>query len=128
MPRITSRIALIIVLALALIFGTWFVYGAWQRQRAAALQNRVTQGQGEAGIKAGGVAVEIVGNNADKATTIDKTVEEGTNAIDKAPAGDSNDVALRESCKLRSFINTDRCRKLLQPPDPVGVDKRRPNH
>jgi type II secretory pathway pseudopilin PulG len=127
MPRITSRIALILVLALALIFGTWFAYGQWQKQRAAALQNKVIQGQADAAIKAGKIAVETVGNNADNAAAIDKTVREGTDAIDKATPGDSNDAALRESCKLRSFINTDRCRKLLQPADPVGVGGRRPD-
>ena len=45
MPRITSRIALIIVLCLALIFGTWFAYGAWQRNRAASLQAKIDKGQ-----------------------------------------------------------------------------------
>jgi hypothetical protein len=127
MPRITSRIALIIALCLALIFGTWFAYGAWQRSRAAGIQSKVDQGQGAAIGKAGGVAVETVGNNADNATAIDKTVKEGTNAIANAPAGDSNDAALRASCKLRSFSNTDRCRQLLQPAGADGVGERRPD-
>jgi hypothetical protein len=127
MPRITSRIALIIVLALALIFGTWFAYGAWQKSRASAIQSKVDQGQTKAAIEAGSVAVETVGNNADNATSIDKTVKEGTNEIGNAPAGDSNDAALRASCKLRSFINTDRCRQLLQQADPERVGERRPD-
>ncbi len=127
MPRITSRIALIIVLCLALIFGGMFFYNRWQHDRAIAIQSKVDKGQGEAGIKAGESAVETVGNNADKARQTDQTVKEGTDAIEKATAGDSNDVALRESCRMRSFVNTDRCRKLLQPAGADSVGGGRPN-
>jgi type VI protein secretion system component VasK len=127
MPRVTSRIALIIVLCIALIFGTWFAYGAWQRNRAASLQAKIDKGQIDAGLKSGKEAVNTVGNNADNANAIDKTVKEGTNAIANAPAGNSNDTALREACKLRSFSGSDRCRQLLQPAGADGVGERRPD-
>ena len=127
MPRITSRIALIIVLCLALIFGSWFAYSSWQRSRAAATQSKVDQGQGVAIGKAGGVAVETVGNNADNATAIDKKVKEGTNAIGNATAGDSNDATMLASCRMRSFSDTDRCRKLLQSTGANGVGEQRPD-
>jgi hypothetical protein len=120
MPRTVKRIAIIIVVALTLVFGAWLAYSTWQRSRAAAMQSPVNYGQGVAIGKAGGVAVETVGNNNDNAIAIDKTVKEGTDAIANAPAGDSNDAALRASCKLRSFSNTDRCRQLLQVNDPVS--------
>lgn len=127
MPRITNRIALIIVLCLALIFGGWFAYGSWQRSRAASIQTKIDKGQIDAGLKSGSNAVNTVGNNADNATAIDKTVKEGTNAIANAPAGNSNDAALREACRMRSFSGSDRCRELLQSAGANSVGERRPD-
>lgn len=126
MTRITTRVAIIIALAIALVVVATFGYNRWQRERAAAAQSKVDRGQADAVSKAAGEAVETIGNNADKAAATDKMVREGSDAITNAPAGNSNDAALRASCRMRAYRDTDRCRKLLQPPGAVDMGDRRP--
>lgn len=58
--------------------------------------------------------LKTVDANADKAGTIDKAVEDGNNEIRQAPDGFSNDAALRASCRMRQYRNSERCAALRE--------------
>ena len=110
LAKTSSRIILVVV-AVALVaamFGLW----SWQRQRGAKTEAKVAKGQSGAAMQSGADAVDTIGNAQARETSIDRTVKDGSDAIDAAPAGDSNDAALRAACGMRSYRDQPACAAL----------------
>jgi len=107
----TARaIAAAVIFAIIAALLAWHFWSALHGEKVNA---RVDQGQAGANMNASTAAISTLGNNADRAAAIDKTVKDGTDAIDQAESGNSNAAAERASCQLRSYRNTGRCRALL---------------
>ena len=102
------------IIALALLFAGLLIWGpqACNSYFAAKKETRVVKGQAEASMQAGEIAVGKAGENAAKAEQIDVTVEEAKNEIRNAPDGFSNNAALRASCRLRSYYDSEQCAAL----------------
>ena len=83
--------------------------------RTAGTQTKLATGQKDAAIDSGHDAVETLGNATANETAIHGTVKDGTDEIQKAPAGDSNAAAERATCRLRSYRRTSKCVALLGP-------------
>jgi hypothetical protein len=83
--------------------------------QSAKTETSLAVGQGAAAIASGADAVNTIGNAATNAAEIHQTAKEGTDAIQAAPAGDSNDAADRAACRMRSYRNSPRCVALLGP-------------
>lgn len=101
-------IATAILGALALIFS---VRSCIDQAGKAKLAGRQTT----AAVESGRDAVQTTGNVAANAAARMNDVERGNDEIEKAPAGDSNDAALRAACRLRSYRDQPRCTQLLGP-------------
>ena len=82
---------------------------------SAKTETNLAVGQGAAAIASGADAVNTLGNAAANATQIHQTAKEGTDAIQAAPAGDSNDAADRAACRMRIYRNSPKCVALLGP-------------
>lgn len=114
MPKNTFRIIIIVGAAMALLALIMAVRSC-NSARDAGAAAKVERGRGEAAIESGRDAVETIGNAAARETQIHDSVKDGTDAINDAPAGDSNDVADRAACRLRAYHDHRRCRALLEP-------------
>ena len=103
-----------IVAAIIVVLGV-LLFDQWQRARGAETSERIAKGQRGAAIESGSDAVQTIGNTQASETETHQTVKDATNAINSAPAGDSNDTAERAACGLRAYRHTDRCITLLDP-------------
>lgn len=109
------RIAAAVLAVLALVIVPLVVLRSCQSAGTGKTQAKLSQGQTDAAIASGQDAVETIGNAAARETEIDRSVKDGTDAINHAPAGDSNDAADRAACGMRSYRDLPRCRALLHP-------------
>lgn len=85
----------------------------FQHWRNGAAQAKVDNSQARAGTDAGVHTIEITGDVARSRAEIELTVKEGSHAIQSAPAGDSNDAALRAACGMRSYSHAGGCAAVL---------------
>jgi hypothetical protein len=108
-----SRIALAAIL-IALLAGL-FALRSCNSARTASVEARLATGQQGAAIASGRDAVQTLGNAQAAEQTIHTTVKEGTDAINQAPGGNSNDAADRAACRLRSYRHSGKCVALLGP-------------
>lgn len=83
--------------------------------RTAATASRVATQQHGAAIASGSDAVGTIGNAQAREEAIHQTVQEGIDAINQAPGGNSNDAADRAACRLRSYRRSGKCIALLGP-------------
>jgi hypothetical protein len=83
--------------------------------QTARTETRLAAGQAGAAIESGTDAVQTIGNAQTNETEIHAIVKDSTDAIQAAPAGNSNDAADRAACRLRSYRNTGKCVALLGP-------------
>ena len=83
--------------------------------RTAGTETRVAMGQRGAAIESGSDAVQTIGNAQAAEQITHATVKEGTDAINQAPGGGSNDAADRAACRLRSYRHSGKCIALLGP-------------
>lgn len=104
-----------LIMAALLIAAGMFGWQQWQVLRGAKTEVKVQAGQTGAAIASGHDAVQTVGNTQARETEIQQTVKDGTDEIDKAPAGDSNDVADRAACRMRAYRHSPKCIALLGP-------------
>lgn len=111
----TRRVIIILVLGVTLVAAVVFGFMQYQNARSAKTQAGLAKGQAGAAMESGQDAVGTVGNTSARETGIDRTVEEGTDEIDRAPAGNSNDAADRATCRLRSYRHLPKCVALLGP-------------
>ena len=111
-----TQARLIIGLITAALLVALLVFGpqACNSLMTAKKQVRVGQGQAEAGKQSGEVADATVDDVAAAGDEIDDTVSEGKKDIDAAPVGKSNDAALRASCRLKTYKDTDQCKELAK--------------
>lgn len=111
-----TQARLIIGLIVAAIVVAAFVFGPAMVSKIMTQkkQIRVEQGQAEAGTQTGEAALDELGKNADATDEIDKSVDDAQAEINKAPPGYSNDAALRASCRLKSYQNTQQCKDLAE--------------
>lgn len=98
----------ILLLILALVLS---VRACTDQVGKAQLQGRQTG----AAVESGHDAVQTSGNVAANAAARTNDVERAKDEIDKAPAGRSNDAAVRAACQLRSQRDKPRCVALLGP-------------
>lgn len=118
-PRKWIPLALMIGGALiALTVGTTLMVQHW---RNGAIQAKVNTGQAQAGTEAGVQTIRIEQDAARSRAAIDITVKDEQDGIWKAPAGDSNDDALRAACSMRSYYSVGRCAAMLQAGAGVGT-------
>jgi hypothetical protein len=108
-----SRIALAAAL-IALLAGL-FALRSCNSARTAGAEARLAAGQQGAAIASGHDAVQTLGNAQMAEEAIHTTVKEGTDAINQAPGGNSNDAADRAACRLRSYRHSGKCVALLGP-------------
>jgi hypothetical protein len=107
--------AAVAVLAIVAVLAMLFAIRSCNSARDAGAAAKIERGRGEAAIDSGRDAVETIGNAAARETQIHDSVKDGTDAINDAPAGDSNDAADRAACRLRAYHDHPRCRALLEP-------------
>lgn len=89
--------------------------GALRSCSSARVESRVATQQRDAASASGHDAVETLGNAVAREQDVRVRVEVGSNAIRNAPAGDSNDAALRAACGMRSYRGSEQCVELLGP-------------
>lgn len=97
-------------LLLALAIGGTLLVQHWL---SAGKQAKVDGGQARATGDAGVVALQVQGEIAAQRSQVDINVRGKIDAIQSAPAGDSNDAADRALCGMRSYRETGRCTALL---------------
>lgn len=85
---------------------------ACNRMRAMQQQSKIDRGQGEASINAGVEAIGTIANQSQRDVETEKEVRNAIDQINAAPAGDSNDAALRAVCGLRTYRATRQCAEL----------------
>jgi hypothetical protein len=102
------------VAAVALIAGLLGLRSCKSAQTART-EAKLVKGQAGAALQSGSDAVETIGNASAREIEIHTTVQEGQNAINIAPAGDSNNAAARAACRLRSYRHKPQCVALLGP-------------
>lgn len=113
MTWLRSTIGLIVTGLTILLLVVGFLYlQSCADQRRQAAQNRVDKGQGKAGVDAGGVAMNTMGNVMAGDDATDANVKGGRDEILAKPAGNSNDAAVRAACRLRQYVNSERCARL----------------
>lgn len=110
---VRANIVPALVIGLLLIGAAMLAWNQWQSLRGAKVETKIETGQKGAAIASGSDAVQTIGNNQDRVTEIKQTVKDGTDEIDKATAGDSNDAADRAACRMRAYRNTSECIALL---------------
>ena len=108
-----SRIAIGMVL-IALLFGL-LALRSCNVARTARTEAHLATGQRGAAIESGSDAVQTLGNAQAAERATHATVKEGTDAINQAPGGDSNDAADRAACRLRSYRHSGKCIAMLGP-------------
>ncbi len=108
-----AKAVAIAVIAL-LVVGVLFLRSC-QQERSANARAKLATGQAGAALESGSDAVQTIGNTMANETDIHATVKDGTDAINAAPAGNSNDAADRAACRLRSYRHSARCVALLGP-------------
>jgi hypothetical protein len=106
---------LLVVLAAVAIVGTLVALRSCQSAQTARTESKLAKGQAGAALQSGSDAVETIGNASAREAEIHTTVQEVQNAINTAPAGDSNDAAVRAACRLRSYRHQPKCVALLGP-------------
>jgi len=87
---------------------------ACNRMRAMQQQSKIDRGQGEASLNAGVDAIGTIANQSQRDAETEKEVRNAIDQINDAPAGDSNDAALRAVCGLRTYRATRQCAELRQ--------------
>ncbi len=87
---------------------------ACNRIRALQDQARVDQGQSGAAIGAGVEAINTIAGQAERDAATDREVKNAIDQINAAPAGDSNDAAIRAVCGMRSYRDTRQCARLRE--------------
>jgi len=98
----------------ALLVGLFALHSC-QTARTAKTGEKLATGQRGAAIESGSDAVQTIGNAMVNEAEIQTTVKDGTDAINAAPAGNSNDAADRATCRLRSYRHSGKCVALLGP-------------
>ena len=109
-----TQARLIVGILIAAIVVAAIIFGPAACQKIATLEkeNRVQEGEIEAGNQSAETATEEVGDNARADDATDATVDEAKDEVRAAPIGKSNDAALRASCMLDTYKDTEPCRKL----------------
>jgi hypothetical protein len=110
-----SAATIVFVLGIIALIATVVSIRSCGTAQTSATEAKLATGQTEAAIETGADAVNTVGNAAANATEIHQTAKEGTDAIQAAPAGDSNDAADRAVCRMRIYRNSPKCVALLGP-------------
>ncbi|HEX8224459.1 MAG TPA: hypothetical protein VF605_11645 [Allosphingosinicella sp.] len=110
--RLTIKIVLGLVAAALLALVVFGGPALIQNLLSAKKEARIAKGQGKAMTKSAGEVGNTMSNVMAASEAIDETVEEGTDAIDKAEAGNSNDAADRAVCGMRSYRDSERCAAL----------------
>ena len=110
MNRTTLILAAVIValVVLAALFGP----SACTSYFSAKKQAEVSKGQAGAAIDSGAEAMNTISGVEQNAAITRETVKEAQHEIEQAPAGNSNDAADRAACRLRAYINSERCARL----------------
>lgn len=116
MPDLSKAAAKAIAIAVfvLLIIGVLFLRQC-SAERTADARGKLATEQGTAAIQSGQDAVQTIGNTQAREADIHATVQEGTDEIQAAPAGNSNTAAERATCRLRSYRNSSKCVALLGP-------------
>jgi hypothetical protein len=108
-----SRIAIGAIL-IALLVGL-LALRSCTTARTARTETRLATSQRGATIGSGSDAVQTLDHAQATEQATRATVKEGTNAINQAPGGDSNDAAERAACRMRSYRHSGKCVALLGP-------------
>lgn len=110
---IKANIIPALIIAAVIIVLAVFAWNQWQSASVADTRAELAEGQRGAAIESGADAVETIGNTQAHETEIHSTVKDATEAINAAPAGDSNDTAERAVCGMKSYRYTAKCIALL---------------
>ena len=113
--RLRENIPLALLIGAALVIVALLGLNQWQRLHTSKAETRLATGQAGAALQSGADAVETIGNAHAAETQTHAIVKDGQDAINAAPAGDSNDAANRAACRLRSYRDQPRCIALLGP-------------
>jgi hypothetical protein len=112
MPTLYVRLIGAAALVLLVILGLTLGPAACTSLLSAKKEARVAKGQAGASIEAGAEATNTVTNLISADAAVDRQTKEGTDEIDKATAGDSNDAADRAACGMRAYRDHQRCAAL----------------
>jgi hypothetical protein len=113
MTRLATRILIVAGIVCLLLAFLWL--RSCDQARSAKTQANLSKNQAGAAIESGHDAVETLGNAGAREAEIHTTAKDGTDAIEKAPAGDSNAAAERAACGMRSYRHLPKCIALLGP-------------
>lgn len=113
--RLRANILPVLLIAAALVIVVLLGFNQWQRLHTSKTETRLATGQAGAALQSGADAVETIGNAHAAEIQTHAIVKDGQDAINAAPAGDSNDAADRAACRMRSYRNQPRCIALLGP-------------
>lgn len=114
MPNLSLRIALGLLIGVLLLVVVTVGPSMCSRMLSAEKQAKLNKAQGDAAIGAGSEAMNTAGVVGSNAASTDEKVRQGHDEIDKAPAGDSNDAALRAACRMNSYRDTTACKQWLK--------------
>lgn len=109
MPKLTFKTALGLLLGVLIIILVVVGPSMCSRMISAEKQAKLNKAEGDAAIDAGAEAMNTAGAVGSNATATDEKVRQGHDEIDKAPAGGSNDAALRSACGMRSYAHSEQC-------------------
>jgi hypothetical protein len=108
----TAAKALALAVLLAIV-GALIALSQCHKAQTAGVTADLATKQAGAAIQSGADSVATTSNVQAATDARQTTVKEATDAIDQAPGGNSNDAALRASCKLRSYRHSKQCIALL---------------
>ena len=114
MPKLTFRIALAVLCAVLMLSIVIVGPSMCSRMLSAEKESKLHKAEGRAAIDAGAEAMNAAAAVGSNAATTDERVRQGNEEIDKAPAGNSNDAALRAACGMRSYRNSEQCSRMRQ--------------
>ena len=109
-PRIIAAIALGLFILAMVVFGP----AACNRYLAEKKAGQISRGQGQATLNSMDEAKNTMIVIDETERQIEGETKENRRAVEQAPAGNSNDVADRAACRMRIYVNTERCAALRQ--------------
>lgn len=119
MPKLTLRLAAVILAAVAALAAAWWVYSALTANPKA--EARLSRNQAQAASESGSDAVNTVGAAGDREAASDALTRSNERTIrnaegaDAAVAAPARDAGLRSLCQRRAYRGKPECLQYADP-------------
>lgn len=97
---------------LLIVLAILFVTGTLSSLFTSKMETRVAKGQAGASIESGAEATNTLGNVMERDAETDAAVKEGIDEIRNASEADRGLATQRAACRLRQYVNSERCARL----------------